>query len=143
MSFSLNEVTVAGNITQDLELKTIGNGSQVVRISIAINESYKDKTGQKVEKVEYQNIVFWNQQAETICKFLKKGDPIYVRGSLETKKWEDKNGQKRSSVEIKGQYFKFLPKGEKRQGGNYQQSQQPQKQFQNQSDNLDEQDVPF
>lgn len=85
----LNKVSLMGNVGKDSELKQT-NVSQVVSFSIAIDESYKNKKGEKVEKTEWVNVSAWNKQAEILAKYVKQGDLIYVEGKLQTRKHEDK-----------------------------------------------------
>jgi len=106
----LNEVTIAGNLTRDPELKALPSGMQVVSFSVATNRVWKDKDGNKQEAVEYHNIVAFGKTAETIAKYFTKGKPIYVRGRLQTRSW-DKDGVKQYRTEIVADNFQFLNDG--------------------------------
>lgn len=98
---SLNKATLIGNLGKDPEVRAIPSGAKVANFSIATTESYMDKnSGQKVEKTEWHNIVMWRGLAEVAEKYLRKGSQIYVEGRLQTRSWDDQNGQKRYTTEI-------------------------------------------
>jgi single-strand DNA-binding protein len=96
---SINKFIGIGNLTRDPEVKYMANGEAVCNFSIACNDSYKNKDGEKVEKVEYINIVMYRKLAEIAGEYLKKGRPVYVEGRLQTRKWE-KDGVDRYTTEI-------------------------------------------
>lgn len=108
MSYGLNKVTLIGNLGKDPELKYTPSGEAVVRFSIATNESYKDPNGQLVERTEWHNIVAWRKLAELFGQYLKKGSKVYLEGKLQTRSWEDKEGNKRYTTEIVANEFVFL-----------------------------------
>jgi single-strand DNA-binding protein len=97
---SVNKCFFIGNLTRDPEVKYMSNGEAVCNFSIACNDSYKNKAGEKVEKVEYINIVMYRKLAEIAGEYLKKGRPVYVEGRLQTRKWQDKEGADRYTTEI-------------------------------------------
>ena len=98
---SLNKVMLIGNLGKDPEVRAIPSGAKVANFSIATTESYMDKnTNQKVEKTEWHNIVMWRGLAEIAEKYLRKGSQIYVEGRLQTRSWDDQNGQKRYMTEV-------------------------------------------
>jgi len=96
---NINKIVFAGNITRDPELKSLPTGTKVVNFSIASNSKYKNKNGEMVEQTEFGNIVMFDKKAEAVAKYLKKGDPIYVEGKLQTRSWE-KDGVKMYRTEI-------------------------------------------
>ena len=100
MAGSLNKVTLIGRLGQDPEIREVGM-SKVANFSVATDESYTDKSGNKVEKTEWHRIVMWNKPAETAERYLKKGSLVYIEGKLETRSWENDSGEKRYSTEIK------------------------------------------
>lgn len=106
----LNEVTIAGNLTRDPEMKALPSGMQVTSFSVATNRVWKDKDGKNQEAVEYHNCVAFGKTAETIAKYFTKGKPIYVRGRIQTRSW-DKDGVKQYRTEIVLELFKFLNDG--------------------------------
>ncbi len=97
---SLNKVQLIGNLGKDPEVRAIPSGVKVASFSIATSESYTDKSGQKVDKTEWHNIVMWRGLAEVAEKYLRKGKQIYVEGRLQTRSWDDQNGQKKYMTEI-------------------------------------------
>lgn len=97
---SLNKATLIGNLGKDPEVRAIPSGAKVANFSIATTDSYTGKDGQKVEKTEWHNIVMWRGLAEVAEKYLKKGSQVYIEGKLQTRSWDDQNGQKRYSTEI-------------------------------------------
>lgn len=104
---SLNKVLLAGNITRNPELKYISSGQAVVDLSLAVNRIYVDKDNQKHEEVTFVDVVVWGKQAETASKYLKKGSPILVEGSLQYDSWE-KDNVKHSKIRIKASRVQFL-----------------------------------
>lgn len=109
---NLNKVIIAGRVGQDPEISYFGNNNEKcsVKLSIATNESWKDKaTGEKVEKTEWHNIVMYGKIAETVDTYVKKGSQIYLEGKLQTKSWDDKEtGKKRYKTEINANVFQFV-----------------------------------
>lgn len=97
---SLNKATLIGNLGKDPEVRAIPSGAKVANFSIATTESYTDKNGQKVDKTEWHNIVMWRGLAEVAEKYLRKGSQVYIEGRLQTRSWDDQNGQKRYTTEI-------------------------------------------
>ena len=102
MASSLNKVELIGRLGKDPEIKNLSNGSSVANFSVATSESWKDKrSGEKQEKTEWHNIVVWNEKTiEFVEKYLNKGDLVRIEGKIQTRKWEDKDGQDRYSTEI-------------------------------------------
>ena len=99
---SVNRVILVGNLGRDAELKYTPSGAAVSNFSIATSESWKDKnSGERKEKTEWHRIVLWGKTAENLSQYLLKGKQIYVEGRLETRQWEDKEGQKRSTTEVR------------------------------------------
>ena len=107
MAGSLNKVTLIGRLGQDPEVREVGT-SKVANFSIATDESYTDRSGNKVEKTEWHKIVMWNKAAENAQAFLKKGSLVYVEGKIETRSWENDSGEKRYTTEIKSFSFQML-----------------------------------
>ena len=113
---SLNKVQVIGNLGADPEIKYLPSGDAVTNLSLATTDKWNDKkTGEKQERTEWHRISFFGKAAETIAEYCSKGSALYVEGSLQTRKWQDKEGNDRYTTEIKGQNFQFLGGG---QGGN-------------------------
>ena len=99
---SLNLVQLMGNMTRDPEIKSLQSGAKVCSCSIATNRVWKDKnTGEKKQEVEFHNLVVWGALADVFERYVKKGHPIYVSGSLQTQSWEDKEtGKKMYRTEV-------------------------------------------
>ena len=92
---------IIGRLTRDPELRTTPNGSSVCQIGLATNFVYTNQqTGQKVEQVEYHNVVMWRKLAEIANQYLKKGRRVYVEGRLQTRSWDGQDGQKKNRTEI-------------------------------------------
>lgn len=102
----INKATIYGNITRDPELKALPSGQSVINFSVATNKTWKDKAGAKQESVEYHNIVAFGKTAEVINQYCKKGDGIYIEGSIQTRSW-DKDGTKMYKTEILADSFQF------------------------------------
>jgi single-strand DNA-binding protein len=100
MAKSVNKVILVGNLGKDPELKHTGSGTAVATMTVATNERYKDKNGEWQDKTEWHNVVLWSRLAEIAAEYLKKGRSVYVEGRLQTRSWEDKQGQKRYTTEI-------------------------------------------
>ena len=99
---SVNRVILIGNLGRDAELKYTPSGAAVSNFSIATTETWKDKnSGERKEKTEWHRIVLWGKTAENLSQYLLKGKQIFIEGRLETRQWEDKEGQKRSTTEVR------------------------------------------
>ena len=102
-------------ISQDLELKYTASGTAVLSFSAATNKSWKGQDGNQVEKAEFHKFVAWNKHAENISKYFSKGNRIMVEGKLETRSWEDQNGVKRYTTEIKVDKWEFVDSNQQQQ----------------------------
>jgi len=101
MARGVNKVILIGNLGKDPEVRYMPSGSAVTNVTIATSESWKDKqSGEKQERTEWHNVVFFNRLAEIAGEYLKKGSKVFVEGSLRTRKWQDKSGQDRYTTEI-------------------------------------------
>jgi single-strand DNA-binding protein len=101
MSRGVNKVILVGHLGKDPEVKYLPSGSAVANVTIATSESWKDKqSGDKQERTEWHNVVFFGKLAEIVGEYLKKGAQAYVEGSLRTRKWQDKEGKDRYTTEI-------------------------------------------
>ena len=105
---SLNKVMIIGRLGREPELKYTQSGSPVCTFSVATDESYTDNSGQKVEKAEWHRIVVFQKAAENCSQYLGKGSLVFIEGRLETRKWQDQQGQDRFATEIKAQRVQFL-----------------------------------
>lgn len=101
MARGVNKVILVGTCGKDPETRYMPSGGAVTSISVATNESWKDKqTGEKQERTEWHNITFFSRLAEIAGEYLKKGSQVYIEGSLRTEKWQDKQGQDRYTTKI-------------------------------------------
>ena len=105
---SVNKVILVGNLGQNPELKYTPNGQAVCNLSIATNESWTGKDGQKQEKTEWHRLVLFGKLAELAGQYLQKGRQVYIEGKLQTRSWQDKDNQTRYTTEIVGQTMQFL-----------------------------------
>lgn len=105
---SLNKVMIIGRLGRDPELKYTQSGSPVCTFSVATDESYTDNSGQKVGKAEWHRVVVFQKAAENCSQYLAKGSLVFIEGKLETRKWQDQQGQDRFVTEIKAQRVQFL-----------------------------------
>ena len=107
---SLNRVEIIGRLGRDPELKYSQNGAAICRINVATDESYTDREGNRIQKAEWHSVVVFQKAAEHCSQYLSKGSLVFVEGSLSTREWQDQQGQKRYSTEIKAQHVQFLDK---------------------------------
>ena len=122
----VNKVILVGNLGQDPEVKYMPNGNAVANISIATSETWKDRdSGEKREKTEWHRVVMFRKLAEIVGQYLKKGSKVYIEGKLQTRKWQDKNGQDRYTTEIIADQMQML---DARGGGETGFSNQPKSQ---------------
>lgn len=110
----VNKVIIVGRLGADPEVKTISAGSTVTRLNVATSENWTDKNGQKQERTEWHRITVWGKLAEICGKHLSKGRQVYVEGRLQTRSWEDPQGQKRYATEIVANTVQFLGSGGER-----------------------------
>ena len=133
---SVNKAILIGNLGKDPELKFTPSGQAVCTFSLATNEKYTDKSGQKQSKTEWHNVVAWGKTGETLSKYFHKGDSVYLEGKITTRSWENKEGQMVYRPEIVVNQFAFLnskkPGSDFDNGDNYPQPVQ-----------MTEEDLPF
>ena len=108
---SVNKVILVGNLGRDAELRYTPGGAAVATISMATTEVWNDKAGQRQEKTEWHRVVLWGKSAESLTEYLTKGKQIYVEGRLQTRQWDDKDGNKRYTTEIRGDRVVLLGGG--------------------------------
>jgi single-strand DNA-binding protein len=108
---SVNKVILVGNLGRDAELRYTPGGAAVATLNLATTEVWNDKGGQKQEKTEWHRIVLWGKTAESLNEYLTKGKQIYVEGRLQTRNWEDKDGNKKYTTEIRGDRVVLLGGG--------------------------------
>ncbi len=105
---SVNKVILVGNLGRDPEVRYMPNGDAVANFSIATTETWKDKHGMRQEKTEWHNIAMYRRLAEIAGEYLKKGSSVYIEGRLQTRKWQDKQGNDRYTTEIIADQMQML-----------------------------------
>ena len=157
-SNGVNKVILVGRVGKEPDVKYTSNGSAICNLTLATSESWNDKvTGEKKEKTEWHRVSIFGKLAEIAGKYLHKGSQVYVEGQLQTRKWQDQNGQDRYTTEVVVQGFNGTMQmiGGKQQGQQHQAYQQPAQQQQTyrqpvqtaptapQPQDFDQDDIPF
>jgi single-strand DNA-binding protein len=115
---SLNKVILIGNLGRDPELRYTTGGTPVANFTMATTDRWKDKaSGERKERTEWHRIVVWAKQAEIVGEYLHKGKQVYIEGSLRTREWEDRDGNKRYTTEVVAQQVLMLGKAADRPAG--------------------------
>ena len=144
MARGINKVIIVGNLGADPDSRAMPSGNAVTNISVATSESWNDRdTGEKQEKTEWHRVVFFNRLAEIAAQYLKKGSQVYVEGKLQTRKWEDKEGNERWTTEIVANQMQML--GD-RMSGDISNDNAPSSQSSSDNDNPEiefDDDIPF
>lgn len=104
----VNRVILVGRLGKDPEMRYTSGGSPVTHFSLATDESWKDQNGERQKRTEWHNIVVWNKLAETCNQFLSKGKMVYIEGRIQTREWDDKDGNKRRTTEIVASDMRML-----------------------------------
>ena len=106
---TVNKVILVGNLGKDAEIRYTPGGAAVSTISLATTDVWNDKSsGQRQERTEWHRVVLWGKQAETLAEYLTKGRPIYVEGKLQTRKWQDRDGNDKYTTEIRSDRIVLL-----------------------------------
>ena len=108
---NMNLVVLAGNLTRDPELRVVSSGQPVANIGLAVNRRWKDKSGEQKEETLFITVVAWGRTAELCAEHLRKGASVAVEGRLQSRSWEDKDGGKRSTIEVVADRVHFGKKG--------------------------------
>ena len=114
---SVNKAIIVGRLGADPEIRFTQSGAAVTNFNVATDSVWKDKEGQQQKRTEWHRIVVWGNQAEPCSKYLTKGREVYVEGEIQTRSWEDKEGQKRWTTEIRARDVRFLGGGRSEGGG--------------------------
>lgn len=122
---SLNRATLIGNACKPPEVRYTASGTAVASLSIATNEKWKDKSGEWVEKAEFHNVTFWGKLADIVGEYVTKGQQIFVEGRLQTRKWQDKDGNDRYTTEIVAEKMLMLGSGKGKQEKSSSQQEEP------------------
>jgi single-strand DNA-binding protein len=139
---SVNKVILVGRLGQDPKASNTQGGSAVANFSVATNESWVDKNGQKQDRTEWHRIVVWGKLAENCCKYLAKGREAYVEGKLQTRSWQDKEGQTKYTTEIVASVVQFIGSAPQGQSQGAPQSNQSNGPGSN-TDDYNAVDIPF
>ncbi len=135
---NLNKAIIAGNVTQDPEVRTTPSGDKVANFGVATNLIWNDRnTGEKQQKTEFHNVVAWKRLAEIAEQYLSKGSLVMVEGRIETRNWEDQNGQRKYRTEIIASNVQLGPSRNGSSGGGNYGNQQGQTEEQNKEQNND------
>lgn len=105
---SVNKAIILGNLGRDPELRHTGSGTPVCNFPVATSERFQDKGGEWQERTEWHTIVVWGRQGENCAKYLAKGRSVYVEGRIQTRDWQDKDGNKRYTTEIVANTVQFI-----------------------------------
>lgn len=105
---SVNKAILIGNLGKDPDVRYSPDGSAITNITLATTETWKDKSGEKQEKTEWHRVAFFGKLAEIAGEYLKKGSQVYVEGRIQTRKWQDKDGQDRYTTEIVADKMQML-----------------------------------
>lgn len=113
---NLNKVMLIGNLTRDPEIRYTPKGTAVADISLAINRTWNNESGQKQEETTFVEVTLWGKTGELAHKYLSKGRPVYIEGRLQLDSWEDKeSGKKRSKLKVVGDSMQFISDGKSRE----------------------------
>ncbi len=115
MARGVNKVILIGNLGQDPELRYTGSGTAVCNMRLATTNTYTNRDGEEVQDTEWHNVVAWGRLGEVCNEYLSKGSQVYFEGSLQTRSWEDRDGNTRYTTEVKARDMTFLDSN--RQGG--------------------------
>ncbi|MEO0793928.1 MAG: single-stranded DNA-binding protein [Verrucomicrobiota bacterium] len=146
---SFNKVILMGNMVADPEMRVTPGGMSICKFTLAVNRQFTTKEGEQREEVAYVDVDAFGRSAETISKYLSKGNPILVEGRLRQDKWETPQGEKRSKLMVVCESFKFVggrESSESSGGGDYERSAPPPRETRNASPAADtgiDEDVPF
>lgn len=146
----LNKALIYGNLTRDPEMRALPSGIKVASFSVATNRVYKDQNGVKKEQADFHNIVAFGRQGELVGEYLRKGSGVMIEGRIQTRSWDDKDGQKKYRTEIVADRIQFGPRssgGSSYSGGNSGASNQAPKEEKGGIDYPEEEinpdDIPF
>jgi single-strand DNA-binding protein len=144
---NLNKVILIGHLGQDPDVRSTSTGSTMATLSLATTERYKDREGNKQEKTEWHRLVIWGKTADFIANNCKKGSQIYAEGSLQTREWQDNDGNKRYTTEIVVRSVQLLESKPKKEFSPVKKSDEPWKEddipFKMDIESLSEKETPF
>ncbi len=116
-----NKVFLMGNLTRDIEVRSIAGGQSVSKLGLAVNRRYRTKDNEEREETTFVDCEAWGRTGEVMAQYLRKGSPVFVEGRLKLDQWEDKEGQKRSQLRVVVENFQFI--GARPEGGSRRQDE--------------------
>ncbi len=140
---NLNKAMIIGNVTRDPENRTTPDGATVTSFSVATNLRWTDKSGQRQEKAEFHNIVAWRKLGDICAQYLKKGSKVYIEGRLQTRSWQDQQGQKHWRTEIIAENMIMLDKAGSVPANNTATGEQPAENTPPADDTINVEEIPF
>ncbi len=145
---NLNKVILAGRVVRDPESKSLPSGQQVSNFSLVTDRFYNDKNGQRQQQAEFHNVVFFGKTAEIASQYLKKGSLVLIEGRIQTRTWQDADGNKRYKTEIIGERMQLGPRSSGTNTSNEKESYQeneeiPTIQENEEDEEIDIKDIPF
>ena len=138
---SVNKVILIGNVGKDPEIRYMQSGEPIANFSLATNEVWNDKSGQKQERTEWHRVEVFGKTAQVVRDYVTKGKPIYIEGSIRYDEWTDKDGNKRNTTEVKAQRVQML--GSREGGGAGPRSEGPGPSFTEPDPEFSDDDIPF
>lgn len=140
---SVNKAILVGRLGADPELTQTSTGTPVCNLSVATNENWTDKSGQKQERTEWHRVVVFGRQAENCGRYLEKGRQVYLEGRIQTRKWQDRDNNTKYTTEIVAQIVQFLSGGGSGGGGGSDSPPPPEDDFAGGSGGFDDDEIPF
>jgi single-strand DNA-binding protein len=133
----VNRAILVGRLGRDPEMRKVDSGTSVVNFSVATDESWSDKNGERQKRTEWHKVIAWSKLAETCGRYLRKGQLVYIEGKIQTQEWDDRDGNKRKTTEIVASNMQMLtPRG----GGS---DEQAKPQAEDIDEDIDEEEIPF
>ena len=109
MARGVNKAIIVGNLGRDPEVRYSANGNAIANVTVATTDSWKDRqSGEQQERTEWHRVVFFNRLAEVVAEYLKKGSQVFIEGRIQTRKWQDKDGNDRWTTEIVANEMRFI-----------------------------------
>ena len=140
---NLNKAILVGRLTKDPELRALPSGQNVASFSMATNRYFNDKSGQKQEATEFHNIVLFGRLADVASQYLKKGSMVLIEGRIQTRSWQDNEGNKKYKTEIVGESIQFGPKNTQMPDTTNQLNKEEIPIIQKEEEDIDIKDIPF
>jgi len=141
----VNKVILIGRLGRDPESRYTGSGQQVCNFTLATDETFKDRSGERQKRTEWHRVVMWGRLAEIAQQYLKRGSLVYLEGRLQTRQWDDRSGNKRSTTEINANVMKMLGSRAESSGGAPPEPHEPMgpEMEEPQSGPVSDEDIPF